>query len=352
MELMAGETSLDTRVARLIDANLDRSREGLRVVEDWCRFGLEQNDLVVRLKDWRQRLGRLHHDRYKQARSTATDTGAGLGHPAQLDRHSPDHVVAANCARVQEALRVLEEYGRTVDPLLASEAAAIRYGLYDLEVDCLRATTAARRRNRLKDCTLCLITTPCEDLVQRVEAACRGGVAMVQYRCKAGNDLERLQDAVALKQLCHRHGALFIVNDRIDLALAVDADGVHLGQDDLPPAIARRLLGADRLIGRSTHSLDQVQQAQSEPIDYIGLGPVHTTAVKPERTAIGLGTIEAALPLSHLPVFAIGGINSENLPSLMASGCGRIAVIGAVMSAPDSAQACRELLQTLSPSRI
>ena len=134
------DASLDPRVARLIDANLDRAREGLRVVEDWCRFGLEQQDLVVRLKDWRQRLGRLHHYSYKQARSTSTDTGAGLEHPAQLDRHSPDHVVAANCARVQEALRVLEEYGRTIDPALAAEAAAIRYGLYDLEVTCLNAT--------------------------------------------------------------------------------------------------------------------------------------------------------------------------------------------------------------------
>lgn len=154
------ETSLDPRVARLIDANLDRAREGLRVVEDWCRFGLEQQDLVVRLKDCRQRLGKLHHDSYKQARSTSTDTGAGLEHPAQLDRHSPDHVVAANCARVQEALRVLEEYGRSIDPALAAEAAAIRYGLYDLEVTCLNATLGSRRRNKLQDCRLCLITTP------------------------------------------------------------------------------------------------------------------------------------------------------------------------------------------------
>ena len=130
---MAGEMSLDQRVARLIDANLDRAREGLRVVEDWCRFGLERDDLVISLKDWRQRLGQLHRDRYKQARSTATDPAAGLDHPAQLDRHSPRHVVAANCARGQDALRVMEEYGRCSDPPLAAASAAIRYGLYDLK---------------------------------------------------------------------------------------------------------------------------------------------------------------------------------------------------------------------------
>ena len=122
---MGCESSLDPRVARLIDANLDRAREGLRVVEDWCRFGLERDDLVISLKDWRQRLGKLHQERYKRARSTVTDPGAGLEHLAQLDRHSPRQVVEANCGRVQEALRVLEEYGRNVDAPLAAEAAAL-----------------------------------------------------------------------------------------------------------------------------------------------------------------------------------------------------------------------------------
>ena len=97
MELMGWDASSDPRVARLIDANLDRAREGLRVVEDWCRFGLERRDLVAELKDWRQRLGRLHRDVYKQARSTANDTGAGMGHPAQCERISPQQIVAANC---------------------------------------------------------------------------------------------------------------------------------------------------------------------------------------------------------------------------------------------------------------
>ena len=126
-------------VWRLLDANLDRAREGLRVVEDWCRFGLDRPDLVARLKDLRQRLGLLHADRYKQARHTASDGGAGLGHPAQAQRQQPSQVVAANCGRVQEALRVLEEFGRGVDDPLAAEAATIRYALYDLEVELLRA---------------------------------------------------------------------------------------------------------------------------------------------------------------------------------------------------------------------
>ena len=345
---MGCESSLDPRVARLIDANLDRAREGLRVVEDWCRFGLERDDLVISLKDWRQRLGKLHREHYKQARSTATDPAAGLDHPAQLDRHSPRQVVEANCGRVQEALRVLEEYGRSVDAPLAAEAAAIRYGLYDLEVTCLRATGGNSRRNRLQDCQLCLITAPCPDLIERVTAALRSGVAMVQHRCKSGSDRSRLAEAKALAALCQDHGALLIINDRIDLALAVDADGVHLGQDDLPTGVARGLIGPDRLLGRSTHDLDQVAEANREDCDYLGLGPVNTTAVKPERPAIGAELVGQALAITQKPVFAIGGITQANLSQLTAVGCRRVAVIGAIMGSNTPAESSQSLLNSLS----
>ena len=345
---MGCESSLDPRVARLIDANLDRAREGLRVVEDWCRFGLERDDLVISLKDWRQRLGKLHREHYKQARSTATDPGAGLDHPAQLDRHSPRQVVEANCGRVQEALRVLEEYARSVDAPLAAEAAVIRYGLYDLEVTCLKATGGNSRRNRLQDCQLCLITAPCPDLVERVTAALRSGVAMVQHRCKSGSDRSRLAEAKALAALCQDHGALLIINDRIDLALAVDADGVHLGQDDLPTEVARGLIGPDRLLGRSTHELDQVAEANREDCDYLGLGPVNTTAVKPERPAIGAELVGQALAITQKPVFAIGGITQANLSQLTAVGCRRAAVIGAIMGSNSPAESSQSLLNSLS----
>lgn len=348
MDTMGNASLPDPQVDRLIDANLDRAREGLRVVEDWCRFGLEREDLVITLKDWRQRLGRLHQEHYKQARSTATDNAAGLEHPAQLDRHSPRQVVAANCGRVQEALRVLEEFTRGRDAALASESAAIRYGLYDLEVSCLNATHGADRRSKLKDCRLCLITSPVDDLLERVEAALQSGVGMVQYRGKSGHDRDRLQEAQAIQIRCRQHGALFIVNDRIDLALATDADGVHLGQNDLPSDVARRLIGPQRLLGLSTHTLEEVKQAGSESCDYIGLGPVFTTPVKPGRVAISPDRVSEAIALTRLPLFAIGGINPSNLPGLKAAGCQRIAVIGAIMSASDPADASLRLLRSLS----
>ena len=336
-------------VHRLLDANLDRAREGLRVIEDWCRFGLSRPDLVARTKDMRQRLGRVHLDTYKRARHAASDGSAGLGHPAQQDRHSPGQVVAANAGRVQEALRVLEEFGRLGDPQLAAEAAALRYALYDLEVDLLACGgDGDRRRHLLARCRLYLVTSPSPRLEATVAAALEAGVRLVQYRAKEADDAQRLAEAHALRQLCARHGALFLVNDRVDLALAVDADGVHLGQGDLPPAVARRLLGRERLIGRSTHRLEQLQQAVADGCDYVGVGPVHATPTKPGREPVGLSYVTAAVTQSPIPCFAIGGIEDTNLPALLAAGATGVAVVRAIMAAADPATATRRLQELMA----
>ena len=345
-------------VHRLLDANLDRAREGLRVVEDWCRFGLDRADLVERLKDLRQRLGLLHRDAYKLARDTAGDVAAGLAHPAQRQRPQAAQVVAANCGRVQEALRVLEEFGRGVDDALAAEAAAIRYALYDLEVELLRAVSfgGGERRARLQACRLYLITSPSPRLEAVVEAALLGGVRLLQYRAKEGSlagdgqpitDQLRLEQARRLRGLCSRHGALFLVNDRIDIAAAVAADGVHLGQGDLPPALARQLLGADALIGRSTHALSQLQQAVADGCDYVGVGPVNATPTKPGREPVGLEYVRQAAAASPIPFFAIGGIDLDTLPEAQAAGAERVAVVRAITEAADPAAASRALLERL-----
>lgn len=338
-------------IERLLDANLDRAREGLRVLEDWCRFGVNRQDLVVRLKDLRQRLGQCHRLSYKMARHAASDEAAGLAHPAQMERRDPLAVVAANAGRVQEALRVLEEFGRTLDPPLAEEAARIRYALYDLEVECLRASGPAgpSRRERLARCSLYLITSPVPDLEGVVEAALTAGVGLVQYRPKQDppTDLERLDQARALRRLCDRHGALFLLNDRLDLALAVEADGVHLGQSDLPVAEARRLLGPERLLGRSTHSVEQLRQAVLEGCDYVGVGPVFTTPSKPGRAAVGLAYVAAAARDCPIPWFAIGGIDGVNLADVQQAGASRVALIRAITDAGDPRAATQALLQQL-----
>jgi thiamine-phosphate pyrophosphorylase len=345
-------------IERLLDANLDRAREGLRVLEDWARFALDRPDLVARSKDLRQRLGRLHQERYKLARHTATDPAAGMTHPAQSERQSGASVLAANAGRVQEALRVLEEFGRIEDPVLATAAAAIRYALYDLEVDLLHAGRGGDdRRALLRQCHLYLVTSPVDGLEGVVAAALAAGVRLVQYRAKPGDapalagappdDRGRFEQASALRQLCHRHGALFLVNDRIDLALAVGADGVHLGQGDLPPAVARRLLGPDRLIGRSTHRLEDLRQAVADGCDYVGVGPVNATPTKPGREPVGLAYVAQAAAEGPLPFFAIGGIDRANLAAVRRAGATRVAVVRAITQAEDPGAATADLLAGL-----
>jgi thiamine-phosphate pyrophosphorylase len=334
----------EATVLRLLDANLDRAREGLRVAEDWARFGLDRRDLVVGLKDLRQQLGQCHRDAYRQARHSASDGATGLAHPAQQGRVNPRQVVAANCARAQEALRVLEEFGRHPDPELAAVAERCRYRLYDLEIQLLANQD---RRQRLGQTRLYLITAPVPHLLAVVEQALGAGVRLVQHRAKGLEDLERYAEALALRELCAAHGALFIVNDRVDLALAVGADGVHLGQGDLPVAQARRLLGPDRLIGRSTHGLEQLRQAQADGCDYLGVGPIYATPTKPGREPVGLAYLEQAVAEAHVPFYAIGGLELSNLAPVVAAGSFGVAVVRAVMEAADPGAASRALLETL-----
>ena len=144
----------DQRIAQIIDANLDRAREGLRVIEDWCRYGLGRKDYMISLKGWRQELGALHKKSYKNARSTIKDPGIGLTHPAQSNRLLPIQVVEANCARVQEALRVLEEFSRNNDYQLHKVSSKMRYEVYQLEVEVLEKTKASALKEKLRFCNL------------------------------------------------------------------------------------------------------------------------------------------------------------------------------------------------------
>jgi thiamine-phosphate pyrophosphorylase len=186
-----------------------------------------------------------------------------------------------------------------------------------------------------------------DELTETVEAALQGGVKLVQYRDKDADDPMRLERAKMLRSLCHQYQALFIVNDRVDIAIAVEADGVHLGQQDLPVAAARRLLGADRIIGRSTTNPAELAQALQEGVDYLGVGPVYATPTKTDKAVAGLDYVRYAATHAKLPWFAIGGIEAQNLSEVMAAGADRVAVVRAIMKVDDPAQAVRLLLSQL-----
>lgn len=156
--------------------------------------------------------------------------------------------------------------------------------------------------------------------------------------------------ALALRQAATKTGSLLIVNDRCDLAVAVDADGVHLGQGDLPLAYARRLLGPDKIIGLSTHSVAQVQEALRGQPDYLGFGPIFSTSTKPDHDpVVGLEGLRAVRPLTRLPMFAIGGITAETAGKVMAAGADGLAVASAILTAADLGSAIRSFQQSLAP---
>ncbi|MBD1874707.1 thiamine phosphate synthase [Nodosilinea sp. FACHB-131] len=322
-------TRADAAVYRILDANLDRAREGLRVIEEWCRFGLNNSAQTEQIKHLRQTLAQWHTPELRLCRDTPGDPGTALTHPQEAERTSVTAVLQANFCRVQEALRALEEYGKLYRDDLAAGSKVMRYKIYALESEIL----GSHRLQRLRQGLTYLVTSPNDRLLPIVEAALQGGIALVQYRDKDADDHLRLDLAQKLKDLCHRYGALFLINDRVDLALAVEADGVHLGQTDLPTVTARQLLGSQCIIGRSTTNPDEMQRAIAEGADYIGVGPVYATPTKPGKAAAGLDYVRYAAEHATVPWYAIGGINTENLSEVLQAGAERVAVVRALLEA-------------------
>jgi thiamine-phosphate pyrophosphorylase len=200
--------------------------------------------------------------------------------------------------------------------------------------------SSTNRRERLAAARLYLVADA--SAAPWLDAALRGGVDIVQLREKDASDEALLAAAERFRRACGEHGALFILNDRPDLVAAAGADGVHIGQDDVPVAEARRLVGDDRLVGLSTHSPAQVDVAAG--VDYIGVGPVHATPTKPGRPAVGLDLVRYAAANAGVPFFAIGGIDATNVDAVRAAGAERIAVVRAISQAHDPEAAAEALL--------
>ena len=190
-------------------------------------------------------------------------------------------------------------------------------------------------------------------VLEVAEAALRGGARVLQLRDKTGNRGDMLPVAVRLRELCHEHDALFFVNDDIALGFASDADGVHLGQSDLPVDVARRILAPGKLIGRSNNTDAEVVESVSMGVDYVAVGATYptTTVGKGARQAIGLEGIRRARELTSLPLVAIGGINEDNIAGVMKAGADCVAVISAVTMADDPEAAARRLVDAIENAR-
>jgi thiamine-phosphate pyrophosphorylase len=341
-------------LARILDASANRAREGLRVVEDYVRFALDDPGLTRRLKDVRHRLAEAERGldacRLIDSRETRQDVGTHIMTTSEQFRENPRAVLAANFKRIAEALRSLEEYSKLVDIWLAGRFEVLRYDIYTIEK--LTMTAVAAHRS-LRDARLMVLIgglPTLGDLTWFTEEAIAGGADVIQYREKGLPDREQLRRARELRIVTARARVPMIMNDRPDLARLAGCDGVHLGQEDVTIRDARRILGASAQIGASTHDREQLDESVLSGASYLGVGPVFPSPTKEfsEPELAGLAFVRLAAENTALPWFAIGGINGENIDRVLEAGASRVAVSGAVVRAESPRRAAARLKARLN----
>ncbi|MBI4497168.1 MAG: thiamine phosphate synthase [Chloroflexi bacterium] len=344
---------------RLIDANLNRAREGTRVLEDVARFLLNDRTLTERLRVLRHALGDMVRPLtlpLVAARRAAEDVGGPSAIRAVIPRTGLDSLVAANARRVAESLRVLEECAKLPDAPAALAAATLeraRFEIYELERLLLGGITRRTKREMVRG--LYVIIDPAmtagRDPVAIAQDAIAGGARVIQWRDKERPKGVQLTPARRIRELCQREGALFFINDHPDLAVAVDADGVHVGQKDLPLPVVRRMLRLDQLVGVSTATGEEARLAVAEDADYLAVGAIFPTQSKSDTRPAGLETLRAVRAEIDRPLVAIGGITPENVGHVVAAGADAVAVISAVTLAPDVRAAARKLVEEIAGAR-
>jgi thiamine-phosphate pyrophosphorylase len=339
---------IDGAVQRLLDANANRAREALRVAEDYARFVLNSGDLAGGLKLIRHDIAEVLRPWTAEAiihRDTPGDVGTGIKTEGERQREDLAAIVTAAGKRMGEALRSIEEFLKLAEPGDAARIEALRYRFYDLEQ---KIALTLRPANRFGGVRLYVLITEsaCNaPWFKTAEMAIEGGADCIQLREKSLESGEFLARATKLAQLCRRHGVICIINDRPDIAVLADADGVHVGQQDLPAQEARKIVGNRKIVGVSTHNIDQARRAVLDGADYIGVGPIFKSPTKPRDFTAGLEYAAAVAGAKEIaiPKVAIAGIGLENVGEVVTSGICAVAVTAAVAGCDDVRSAARKI---------
>jgi len=352
---MAPPEAISKQILRIIDANLNRIGEGLRLLEDLARLILNDARLTEQLKTMRHKI--LESDwsfnqQLLQSRNSEGDVGVHLEAAGEEKQRELPITVVANARRVQESLRTLEELAKipdTTPELDAEKFKQARFNLYTIEQTLL---SKLLRQDKIKQIAGLYVIIDTQALKGRshIEVAGQvisGGAKTIQLRDKLHSKKELLPIAQQLSNLCDEHKVLFLVNDYLDIALAVDANGLHLGQEDLPIKVARRLLPMDKILGCSTTTVDQAVAAESEGADYIAVGSMYPTPSKETAKVVGLGRLRQIRQAVTSPLVAIGGITRDNAAEVIAAGADAVAVISAVLQTEDVAEAARQIVARL-----
>ena len=342
---------------RILDANLNRCCEGLRVLEDLFRFIPENASLAEALRSLRHRLRQetagLSRELLK-ARNSERDPGLALSQT--METASPRNLgdlTTANCKRVQEGLRSLEEQAKVLGKEgLSRFFEACRYETYTLEQKLLAALIPENRKTLL-DTDLYAITASEHSKGRSnlfvVREMLEAGIRLVQYREKDKTLAEKYAECREIRSMTADFGARLVVNDDVDLALMVGADGVHIGQDDWPVPAVRGLIGETMAIGLSTHSPDQAAAALASGVDYIGVGPIFETHTKKDVCdPVGLSYLDHVVREVPLPFVAIGGIKAHNIHEVAKRGAKCICLVTEITGADNIGGKIREIRNILS----
>ncbi len=354
---MASSEAISEQTLRIVDANLNRIGEGLRLLEDLARLLLNDAALTQQLKTMRHEILRgdwAFHQQLLQARNSAGDVGVNIEAPREEKQRELPIMVVANARRAQESLRVLEELAKIPGIKLDSEKfKQARFELYTIEQNLL---SKLLRRDKAEHITGLYVIIDTQALkgrgyIEVANQAIRGGAKTIQLRDKLRSKKELLPMAQQLRKLSAEHNVLFIVNDYLDLVLAADADGLHLGQNDLPIKVARKLLPIDKILGCSTTTVDLAITAEAEGVDYIAVGSIYPTTSKETAKVVGLEMLRQIRQMVALPLVAIGGINKDNVAEVIAAGADSVAVISAILQAEDVEEAARQIIDSLEAQK-
>lgn len=317
----------------LIDSNLERALEGLRVLDEMARFVLINDSSFARLKTLRHEVaalgeifGSIHLLMARGGNEAAT-----IDLPSENKRHSSWAIIRANCNRAAESLRTLEEFSKLYAPSITAEIKNKRYELYQLELGLLRNTPHYFLRKYFSEG----VVYPLSESVEELQWLVEHGAKIIQLRDKSDNKNSIKQKARSLASFLaewnqsHRDKVLFILNDHPAIAADLPVDGVHIGQNDCTVAEARQLLGSNKIIGRSNNSLEQLRESIKLGADYVSIGPVFATPTKPDRLAVGLETVKAVAKEITAPWLAIGGVDSETIKNIRQAGGKNVAVVRA-----------------------
>jgi thiamine-phosphate pyrophosphorylase len=349
---MESSAAISRQTLRIIDANLNRISEGLRLLEDLARLVLNDASLSQQLKTMRHEFVTSDWSFQQQlleARNSESDVGIDIKAPGQEKRRGLPITVVANARRVQESLRVVEELAKSLPGLDSERFKQARFNLYTIEQNLVSKLLRQDKIKRLSGLYVIIDSQALKGL-SHIEAASQvisGGARIIQLRDKVRSKKELLPISQQLKDLCAEHDVLFIIDDYLDLVLATDADGLHLGQDDLPIKVARKLLPIDKILGGSTTTVDQATIAQAEGADYIAVGSIYPTSSKEKAKVVGLKRLRQVRQAVSLPLVAIGGITRDNAAEVIAAGADSVAVISAVLHADSPEEAARQIVDKI-----